>query len=184
MTVNSNNARIFGSDNDAINLAPYGTQGPDGIDTPLGAAYEDIGWLHSDGVTETPTGSKSEIRGHQGQRVVRTRIETPGTQIKFHALESKAQTKALRYDEKEAVVTEGVRKVRRGPGQKVKVRSAVIDIFDADDITVAERWVIPRLEIIPDGDRVFAGSDIAGFPFLGEIVGEYDVYEVVTEDAA
>ncbi len=54
------------------------------------------------------------IRGHQGQKVVRTRIETPGTTIAFHALESKAQTKGLRYDEKQVTVTGGVRKVRRG----------------------------------------------------------------------
>jgi len=53
----------------------------------------------------------------------------------------------------------------------------VIDIFDADDVTVKERHVIERFEIVPDGDRVFVNSDIAGFPFLGEIIGDYDTYE-------
>lgn len=177
MTVNSSNARIFGSDSDRISLAPLGTVLPTSIDAPLDPAYEDVGWLHSDGITETFTGSKSEIRGHQGQKVVRTRIETPGTTIAFHALESKAQTKGLRYDEKQVTVTGGVRKVRRGAGQKVQARVAVIDVFDADDVTVKERHVIERFEIVADGDRVFAGSDIAGFPFLGEIIGDYDSYE-------
>lgn len=177
MTVNSSNARIFGSDSDRISLAPLGTVLPTSIDAQLDPAYEDVGWLHSDGITETFTGSKSEIRGHQGQKVVRTRIETPGTTIAFHALESKAQTKGLRYDEKQVTVTGGVRKVRRGAGQKVQARVAVIDVFDADDVTVKERHVIERFEIVADGDRVFAGSDIAGFPFLGEIIGDYDSYE-------
>lgn len=177
MTVNSSNARIFGSDSDAIYLAPLGTPLPTSIDAPLDPAFEDIGWLHSDGITETFTGSKSEIRGHQGQKVVRTRIETPGTTIGFHALESKAQTKGLRYDEKQVTVTNGVRKVRRGAGQKVQARVAVVDVFDADDVTVKERHVIERFEIVADGERVFAGSDIAGFPFLGEIIGDYDSYE-------
>lgn len=177
MSVNSSLARIFGSDSDRISLAPLGTALPTGIDAPLDPAYEDVGWLHSDGITETFTGSKSEIRGHQGQKVVRTRIETPGTTIGFHALESKAQTKGLRYDEKQVTVTGGVRKVRRGAGQKVQARVAVIDVFDADDVTVKERHVIERFEIVADGDRVFAGSDIAGFPFLGEIIGDYDSYE-------
>lgn len=177
MAVNSNLARIFGSDSDAIYLAPLGTPLPQSIDEPLNPAYEDVGWLHSDGITETFTGSKSEIRGHQGQRVVRTRIETPGTTIGFHALESKPQTKGLRYDEKSVSVTNGVRKVRRGAGQKVQARAAVVDVFDADDVTVKERHVIERFEIVADGDRVFAGSDIAGFPFLGEIIGDYDSYE-------
>lgn len=177
MAVNSANARIFGSDSDAIYLAPLGTPLPTSIDDPLNPAFEDIGWIHSDGITETFTGSKSEIRGHQGQRVVRTRIETPGTTIGFHALESKPQTKGLRYDEKSVSVTNGVRKVRRGAGQKVQARAAVVDVFDADDVTVKERHVIERFEIVADGDRVFAGSDIAGFPFLGEIIGDYDSYE-------
>lgn len=177
MAVNSANARIFGSDTDAIYLAPLGTPLPTSIDDALNPAFEDVGWLHSDGITETFTGSKSEIRGHQGQRVVRTRIETPGTTIGFHALESKPQTKALRYDEKSVTVTNGVRKVRRGAGQKVQARAAVVDVFDADDVTVKERHVIERFEIVADGERVFAGSDIAGFPFLGEIIGDYDSYE-------
>lgn len=178
MAVNSSLARIFGSDSDAIYLAPLGTPLPTTIDEPLDAAFEDVGWLHSDGITETFTGSKSEIRGHQGQKVVRTRIETPGTTVGFHALESKPQTKSLRYDEKQVDTSvPGVRKVTRGAGQKVQARAAVIDIFDADDVTVKERHVIARFEIIPDGDRVFAGSDIAGFPFLGEIIGDYVSFE-------
>lgn len=182
MAVNSSLARIFGSDSDAIYLAPLGTTLPTGIDSPLDPAFEDIGWLHSDGITETFTGSKSEIRGHQGQKVVRTRIETPGTTIGFHALESKPQTKALRYDEKEVdTTTPGVRKVRRGAGQKVHARVAVVDVFDADDVTVKERHVIERFEIVADGDRLFAGSDIAGFPFLGEIIGDYTSFETDPE---
>jgi hypothetical protein len=182
MTVNSANARIFGSDSDSILLAPIGTAFPATIDAaPVG--FEDIGWLHSDGITEAPTGSKSEIRGHQGARVVRTRMETPGTTISFHALESKPQTKALRYDEKTATTTGAVRRATRSAGQKISARAAIIDIFDADDVTVKERWLIERLEISPDGDRVYVNSDIAGFPFIGEIIGDYDVLETVVEDA-
>lgn len=185
MAVNSSNARIFGSDADAIYLAPLGTALPTTIDGALDAGFEDVGWLHSDGITETFSGSRSEIRGHQGQRVVRTRVETPGTSIGFHALESKPLTKKLRYDEKAVTTTNGVRKVTRGAGQKVTVMSAVIDVFDADSDTVKERHVIPRFEIIADGDRVFAGSDIAGFPFRGEIIGDYTTFEadgVQTDD--
>ena len=177
MAVNASLARIFGSDSDAIYLAPVGTPLPTTIDGPLNPAFEDVGWLHSDGITETPTGSKSEIRGHQGARVVRTRIDTPGTTIKFVALESKAQTKALRYDEKTVTVTDGVRKAVRGAGQKVSPRACVVDVFDADDITVKERWTFERIEITPDGDRMFVNSDISGFPFMSEVIGDYTTFE-------
>jgi len=177
VTTNASNARIFGSDSDSIFLAPIGTAVPTTINGALDPAFEDVGWIHEDGITETFTGSKSEIRGYQGARVVRTRIDTPGTTIGFHALESKTQTKALRYDEKSSSTTAGIRTVTRGAGQKVQARVAVIDIYDADDVTVKERHVIERFEIVPDGNRVYTGTDIAGFPFLGEIIGDYTSYE-------
>lgn len=182
MALNPANARIYGSDNDRIYLAPIGTTLPTTIDAVPGSTFEDVGWLHSDGITETPTGSKSVIRGHQGQKVVRTRMEEPGTTISFHALETKAQTQSLRYYEKSATTTAGVRKATRSAGQRVSARAAVIDLFDADNLTVKERLLIPRFEITPDGERVFAGTDIAGFPFIGEIIGDYEA--LTTEVAA
>lgn len=177
MVTNADNARIYGSDLDAVYLAPVGTTLPTTLNAVLAGAFEDVGWLHSDGIVETPTGSKTSIRGHQGARVVRTRIEEPGTTIGFIALESKPQTKSLRYDEKAVSVVSGVRQVTRGAGQKVSARAAVIDFFDADNTTIKERWVIPRLEIVADGERTMVNNDIAGFPFVGEIIGDYYTYE-------
>ena len=177
MAVKASLARIFGSDSDAIYLAPIGTVLPTTLDGVIDPAFEDVGWLHSDGITEAFTGTKSEIRGHQGARVVRTRMETPGTNISFVALESKEQTKSLRYDEKSVSVVSGVRQTTRGAGQKVSPRACVIDVFDADDITVKERWVFDRIEVSPNGDRVFVNNDIAGFPFLAEVIGDYTTFE-------
>lgn len=174
--LNADNARIYGGDADSISLAPYGTALPATLNGTLDGAFEDVGWLHSDGITETLSGSKTKIRGHQGQGVVRTRMTEPGTEIGFHALESKAQTKALRYNEKAVSTANGVRKATRGPGQLVSVRTAVIDFYDADDATIHDRLCIPRFEVVANGDRTFAGSDIAGFPMLGEIIGDYFEY--------
>lgn len=183
MTVNSELARIFGSDADAIYLAPIGTTLPTTLDDDPDAAFEDVGWLHSDGITESPTGSVEKIRGFQGNAVVRTRISEGGTTVQFVALESKAQTRSLRYDVKTGTTTLGVRAEVRGAGQRVSARAAVIDFFDADDTTVRERYIIPRLEIAPEGDRVFSNSDIAGFGFIGEIVGDYTVLSSDLEGA-
>lgn len=177
MTVNADLARIYGSDLDSISLAPIGTPLPTTIGGALDAAFEDVGWLHTDGIKETPTGSKKVLRGHQGKRVVRTFLEEPGTTVGFTALETKAQTKSLRYDEKVVSVNAGVRKVTRGPGQKVQARAAVIDFYDVDNTTVKERWCIDRFEIVPDGDKEYTSGDISGFPFVGEIIGDYDSYE-------
>ncbi|MCC4906972.1 hypothetical protein [Microbacterium sp. cx-59] len=174
MTVNADLARIYGSDFDAIHLAPFGTTLPAGLETALDPAFEDVGWLSEDGFTETLTGSVERKRGHQGRGVVRTRMNEPGTQIAFVGLESKSQTNSLRYHEKSVDTSvSGVRKATRGPGQRIQVRTAVIELFDADDEDVKERFLIPRFEIAPNGDRTFVGSDIAAYPFLGEIIGDY-----------
>lgn len=174
MAVNANNARVYGSDDDMISLADLDATSPTTIDGAL-VGYEDVGWLHSDGITETLTGSATQIRGHQGGRVVRTRMESVGTQIQFVALEDKPLTRELRYDVKTSSTANGVRSETRGAGQKVTVKKAVIDFFDADDDTIQERWIIDRFEITPSGDRVYVNNDIAAFPFVGEIIGDYTV---------
>lgn len=181
MAVNANLARVYGSDSDAIWLGPTSATLPTTI-SGAPAGFEDTGWLHSDGVTETATGSSTQIRGHQGNGVVRTRMEGAGTQIQFIALEDKALTRELRYDVKSSSTAAGVRSETRGPGQRVAVRQAVIDFFDADDVTIKERWLIDRLEVFPNGDRVYVNNDIAGYPFMGEIIGDYTVLSTDLEN--
>lgn len=173
MAVNSDLARIYGGTSDAVYLAPIGTVMPTDLEAAPGVGFEDVGWLHSDGITESLTGSVEKVRGHQGNGVVRTRINEPGTTVSFTALETSDMTQSLRYDESSVATTAGVRTATRTPGQKVQARACVIDVFDADDETVKERFIIPRLEISPNGDRVMANADIAGFPFVGEIIGNY-----------
>lgn len=181
MVVRTENARIWGSDADAVHLAPLGTTLPEGLDEPLDAAFEDVGWLHSDGVTETPTGSKTVIRGHQGAGVVRTRMEESGTTFGFTALETKQQTNELRYDVKSSTTDAGVRTEVRGAGQKVSARVAVLDFYDADDSTVRERIICERVEITPNGDKVYVNNDIAGYPFEAEVIGGYTSISTDTE---
>lgn len=182
MALNPDNARIYGGDADAIFLAPLGTPLPTTIDEELDPAFEDVGWLHADGITETATGSVEKTRGHQGNGVVRTRINEGGTTVAFTALETKALTQKLRYDEKSATVTDGVRHTKRGSGQKVTRMAAVIEMYDSGDDSVKERFAFPIFEVAPNGDRVATNSDIAGFPFSGESIGEYDHWDTVTDE--
>ena len=172
--LNPDNARIYGGDEDAVWLAPLGTKLPTTIDEALDPAFECVGWLHTDGITETATGSADKKRGHQGNAVVRTIVTEGGTTYGFTALETKAMTQSLRYDEKEVTVTDGVRHTRRGPGQKVSRRAAVLEWFDADNDNVKERLAIEVFEIVPTGDRTMTNADIAGYPMSGEIIGDYD----------
>lgn len=183
MSVNAELARIFGSDLDAIYLADVGATLPTDLDGVLDPAFEDVGWLGADGITESPTGTVNKLRGHQGNGVVRTRVTEGGTTVSFNALEDKELTNSLRYFERSSTTTAGVRKSKRSPGQRITKKSAVIDLIDADNDAVKVRFVIPVLEIAPNGDKVANSTDIASFPFVGEIIGDYDVYATDVENA-
>lgn len=173
MAVNAANARIYGSDLDSINLAPIGTALPTTISEALNGAFEDVGWLSDDGISEELSGSKTKLRGHQGAAVIRTRMEEGGTEYTFVAAETKAQTQSLRYHEKTISTANGVRSATRSPGQRVSPRAAVFDFFDADDTTIKDRFIIPRFEIVADGSSSFVANGIRMFPFRGEIIGDY-----------
>jgi hypothetical protein len=182
MTVNSELARLYGSDNDAVHIgATTATFPTDLTTTPAG--FEEVGWLNTDtGITETLLGSVSEIRGHQGNGVVRTRIENPGTQFQFVALEQKTLTDELRYDVKSSTTTAGVKTSVRGAGQRPKRRKMIIDLFDQDAELDVRLRIMATVEIIPNGDRTFINSDIAAYPFLATVLGDITVIETDVEN--
>lgn len=186
MAKNADLARIYGGDDDAIWLAPIGTDTTAitiTTDLSADAAFEEVGWLETDtGFTESATGSVEKKRAHQGNRVIRTRISESGTTIAFVALEDKAQTRELRYDITSSSTTLGVRTEERTPGQKVAKRVCVIDKFDADDDTVQERTIIDVFEISANGDRTYVNADIAAFPFIGEVISNYTVLSTDVEN--
>lgn len=182
MTVNSDLARLYGSDNDAVYIAPVTATFPTTLDAAP-AGFDEVGWLNTDsGVTETMLGSVAEIRGHQGAGIVRTRMENPGTQFAFVALESKALTNGLRYDEKSSTTANGVRSSTRSPGQTAKRRKVIIDLFDQDAEYGAQLRIMATCSIVPNGDRTYINSDIAAYPFLATIIGDYEVLETDLEN--
>jgi hypothetical protein len=185
MAVNSDLARLYGSDNDSVHIGPTSATFPTTLDADP-AGFEEIGWLDSDtGITETLLGSITEIRGHQGNGVVRTRVENPGTQFQFVALETKELTNGLRYDVKSSTTEAGVRREVRGSGQKAKRRKIIIDLFDqisTDDDEIKMR-AMATVEIVPNGDRVYVNSEIAGYPMLATVIGDIEVLETDVENA-
>jgi hypothetical protein len=174
MGVNSSLARVYGSDYDAIYLAPLGTPLPIDANSGLDGAFVEVGWLDDTGIVEANTGSKTELRGHQGNGVVRTRMETGGKTFAFSALEDKPLTREM-WDYVKAVTTTpgGNRKELVSPNQRVVPKVAVIDVFDADDDTLKERIIIPRLEVTPDGERAYVNSALSTRGFVGQVIGDY-----------
>lgn len=174
MGVNSSLARVYGSDYDAIFLADIGTALPADLNDPIAPAFDEVGWFSDDGITEANTGSKKALRGHQGGNVVRTRMEEGGKTFAFAALEDKPLTREL-WDNVRSVTTttSGARREVVSPNQRVTAKTAIINLVDADDETIVEKILIPRLEIAPDGDRAYKVGELSVRGFVGEVIGDF-----------
>lgn len=180
MAVNSSNARIYGSDDDAVFIAPLGTELPGDLDAP-GAPFEDVGWLHSDGITVGGDTNVEKFVGHQGGKTVRTKVTESNTTFQFQCLETTALTLGLQLNILDSETIGGVTRQTVSSGRKVEARTFVIDVYDEDDTTIHTRYEIPRGEIGERAEFTLSNSDITGYTFTVEVIGDY--YRVTNEES-
>ena len=182
MVTNAENARIFGSDDDAVHIAPLGSTLPTDLGE-LDAAFQDAGWLHSDGLTVGGDANVNRFRGHQGGKVVRTKVTESGRTFQFQCLETTALTLGLQFNITEKATADGVTTMTVSSGAKVEARAFVVDVFDVDgrDEVVHYRYVIPRGEIGERSEFKLVNTDITGYTFTVEVIGEMFV---LTNDPA
>lgn len=180
MALDAANARIFGSDDDKVLIAPLGSTLPTALAAP-DAAFLDVGWLHSDGLPFTPTDNVEKIRGHQGGRVVRTTITESDLTFQFMALETNEVTFPLQHNVTSSSVATGVATVNMSPGRQVLARAFILDLFDKDDTDIHYRYICPRGEIGERSEFAHINSDITTYTFPVEIIGSY---QLITNDPA
>lgn len=181
MPVDAANARIFGSDDDAVWVGKtLGAVLPIDLSEP-GPDFDDLGWLHSDGPEFAPSDSVEKFRGHQGGRVVRTKMTESDSVFTVQCLETTAITLGLQHNIKEHNTTAGVSTLRLSSGRRVIARPWVLDFFDEDEITLHHRYVVPRGEIGERSSFKFANSDITGYTFPIQIIGDFFL---ITNDGA
>lgn len=180
MATNAAQARIFGSDNDAVFIAPLGTALPTGLAEP-GAGFEDVGWLHSDGITVGGDTNVEKFRGHQGGRIVRTKVTESNTTFQFQCLETTALTLGLQFNILDTTTAANVTTMNVSSGRNVETRAFVIDVYDEDATTIQYRFAIPRGEIGERSEFKIANTDITGYTFTVEVIGDY---KILTNDPA
>jgi hypothetical protein len=88
---NYDNIRVYADDATAVWLAPKGTVMPTTLEAP-GAAFEEVGWLSEDGITEGRSVEVTKVKAFQGGKTVRSRPKSTERTLKFTALETKLQT--------------------------------------------------------------------------------------------
>lgn len=180
MALNAENARIFGSDDDTVSIAPLDSTLPTTLGA-LDAAFDDVGWLGPDGLTFAPSDNVAQLRGFQGGKVVRTVISESGTSFTFQCLESTALTHGLQWQVESTATVGGVTTTTMSSGRTVEARAFVLDLYDRDDTTIHHRYVIERGEIGARESVAVGNSDIVAYSFTVEIIG--DIIHITNDPA-
>lgn len=176
--VRAENARIFGSDDDSVAIgSSLEALLPEGLE-PLSDDFTEVGWLGDEGIGFAPEDSVDKHHGHQGGRVVRTKMTSSETTFTFQALESKISHVGLAMSVKASETAEGgVTKHTMGAREVVR-RPFVIDTYDGE---FHYRWVVPIGEIGERTEFALSKSDITAWEFNVEIIGDF---YLITNDPA
>lgn len=184
--VNSDNARIFGSDDDYVAVKDWvsdldGTEldDLDKLEATAPAGFTEVGWLHPDGISLEPTDELQKLKGFQGGRTIRTKITSSETAFKFQCLESTALTLGLALDMDEGTTTTGgITKHKIKGAREVIKKTFAIGLFDGD-----VKWLlyVPHGEIGERTEINLGGEEIVAIEFTVEVIG--DAY-LLSEDPA
>lgn len=140
-------------------MAPTGTALPTTTIAALNVAFQAVGYLTEDGITESQGDSTNEIKAWQNADIVR-RIQTDhSAQFKLAFLETNWVSLNAYYGGNYA---NGVVQVKGGVMPR---KSWVIDMFDG---TYKIRVVIPDGQIVDRGDIVYKNGDAISFPITIE----------------
>lgn len=186
MAQNADNVRIYGSDDDAVSLAPAGTALPTtaAVAGTIPVGFEDAGWIHTDGITFGGDTNVERFRGHQGGRVIRVKITESNTTIQWQCLETTALTLGLQLNIRSQETALGLTTAVVSSGRKVERRAIVVDTFDADVLVGADplfyRYTA-EVEIAEREEFVIASTDMTGFTFTAEVMGDFNI---ITNDPA
>lgn len=179
--LNADFAHMFGSDNDTVYLGLYTQElatkleAIDTLDKAIPTGLEDVGWLSDDGIEFSFDDSTEDIRGFQGNAVVKSYMSESTTSFTAALLESKLQTVLNYLDAEETESTaEGVTRLKAKPARTAKTMCAVIDLYDTST-KVQFRYVFPRLALGEREGLAFKNGEISAYNHTLKVLGDYYV---------
>ena len=159
MSNTSDNVRVFGGSTGFVAVAPSGSTLPTDATTGLDSAFDELGYIDENGVTESQGTNTNKVKAWQGGAIVRTVQTEHSLTYKFAALETNAAVLEQFYGQS---VYDGVVEIT---GAQPDTAAWVIHAVDGDDLV---RIVIPSGQVIDRGDVVRNGNDPAVYEFTLE----------------
>jgi len=153
MALDSDNVRVAVTG--AVYVAAAGTSAPTASDSTLNVAFKDLGYVHSDGISESIDKSTNQIRSWQDGSLVREIVSDGTYSVSFTLIETKQEVLELYYG---VDVIDG--EVDIDPRKTGGRKSFVIDVIDGDSV---ERTYIPTGEVTSVGERTLASGEAIGY---------------------
>ncbi len=183
MTKQVENARVYGDIDSGVWVGAKGSTAPTSPTSEPDEAFEEVGWLSDDGLTETRDVDSSPKKAWQGGVTVRTVRSGDSRTFKFVCLETKALTMGLVRPGQEPTTTGGVThaKVKVFLGQDI--RACILDTIDGD---IHTRKAIPTGEVTDVADIKNSAGDITAYELTVTCYPDADgvLYEEWTDDPA
>lgn len=172
---NTDNVRVYGSQYDAIYVAPVGTPDPEfttvaDLLKPLEGKYQNVGWLNEDGIPMAVSTDVEKFKAHQGAALVRSKVTSTERSITIGAIEESPLVTGMFFDHgAPEKAGDGMARVDFPKGIGTVARKAIVVLNDGD---VTKILVISRIEIGEREDVSHTNSELTGYTMTGDITGE------------
>jgi hypothetical protein len=179
----SDNVRVWGDVDSAVYVGPEGTAMPTTATAAPGAAFEELGWLGDDGLTETRDVNSDQKRAWQGGALVRTVRASDSRQFKFVCWETNATTIGLTRPGSTPTTATGVTTTPVKAYTGSDIRAWIIDQRDG---AINNRKLIPHGEVVDMGDIVGKNGDLVAYELTVEVYPDTNgvLYTELTDDPA
>ncbi len=141
----------------AVYTGPTTTTAPTNATTALAAGFIDLGYIGTDGLTETRDRSTTQVRAFQNNDLIREVVTESTVTFKFVLLESTAATLAAFYGATLTTSDGGIVVDGNATGGR---KSFIFDIIDGANTI---RIYVAQGEVLSVGDVVYANGEPIGY---------------------
>lgn len=159
----------------AIWWAPEGTEAPTNATTALSEAFNTVGYISKEGITEKETRNFEEHTDWGGETIASSQTEYSKSYT-FKMVETNETTMKLRYGANNVTVEDGKVVRVEHTADELPVGVWVIEMIIAGDIC---RKVLPKGKITEIGDIAYNKSDLVSYEVtIGLLPDENGKYEI------
>lgn len=161
MSLNTDNVRV--AITGGVRVAPPGTALPTTPVATYNAAFDELGYLSEDGITEANSDDRTVIKAWQNGTTVRRVLSSTETTFAFTVIETNPVVWALYYPGSELAAVAAGDAVHTTLTVKVPAadpRAFAFDVLDGDS---AQRILVPKGEISERGDVVYKNDEPIGY---------------------